>query len=377
MTDKKSVILTYLFSLIGGLFGLHHLYLGRTQHAILWCTTFGGFGLGFFYEFFFLINHYVHEANEDQYIIDKYKLKMIQRKSPSFEIFRFCGQFIISIFYGFITFYAFPDTWHVQPLLSLFSGSCSILAIAIGTQMVGTVGPRQCSFLWPFLGALLGLPFINASSPSFNLSAFLCSLFFEWKVEWNPTYFSELTITKSKESQCLKSTKRKRRHFIRRCLSYGFCIMLFSALFTSALYQNLQVDIKGQRVKVKDVLNDFFKSQEFILLYQQLFNILRQLWIFYLRYGVKGIWTQIWMAFDSENEKQAYETLNLHYDASQKQIEYQCRTLSRQWHPDRHRDVKEKQKAENIFMNIQQACDRLSNERKRRQLLNTQKRENP
>jgi hypothetical protein len=28
-------------------------------------------------------------------------------------------------------------------------------------------------------------------------------------------------------------------------------------------------------------------------------------------------------------------------------------------------------------MNIQQACDRLSNERKRRQLLNTQKRENP
>jgi len=28
-------------------------------------------------------------------------------------------------------------------------------------------------------------------------------------------------------------------------------------------------------------------------------------------------------------------------------------------------------------MNIQQACDRLSNERKRRQLINTQKRENP
>jgi hypothetical protein len=30
-----------------------------------------------------------------------------------------------------------------------------------------------------------------------------------------------------------------------------------------------------------------------------------------------------------------------------------------------------------MFMNIQQACDRLSNERKRRQLINTQKRENP
>jgi len=30
-----------------------------------------------------------------------------------------------------------------------------------------------------------------------------------------------------------------------------------------------------------------------------------------------------------------------------------------------------------MFMNIQQACDRLSKERKRRQLINTQKRENP
>jgi hypothetical protein len=30
-----------------------------------------------------------------------------------------------------------------------------------------------------------------------------------------------------------------------------------------------------------------------------------------------------------------------------------------------------------IFMNIQQACNRLSDERRRRQTLNTQKRENP
>ena len=37
----------------------------------------------------------------------------------------------------------------------------------------------------------------------------------------------------------------------------------------------------------------------------------------------------------------------------------------------------EKKKAEVTFINIQQACDRLSNERQRRQRLNTQKRENP
>jgi hypothetical protein len=33
----------------------------------------------------------------------------------------------------------------------------------------------------------------------------------------------------------------------------------------------------------------------------------RELWKFYLQYGFKGIWTQIWMAIDSESERQAYE----------------------------------------------------------------------
>ena len=180
--------------------------------------------------------------------------------------------------------------------------------------MVGTVGPRRCSFLWPLLGAFLGLPLIvsrnESSSPSFNLSAFLCSLFFEWQVEWNPTYFSKLIITK--ESQCSIPPKRKRRHFVQRCLVFGLGIMIFGTVFTSAVYQNLHVDIKGRRVKVKDVLSEFFKSQEFLLLYQQMLNILRQLWTFYLRHGLKGIWTQIWMVLDSESEKQAYE---VRYDA--------------------------------------------------------------
>jgi DnaJ family protein C protein 22 len=92
MSDTKSLILSYIFSLIGGLFGLHHLYLGRTQHALLWLTTLGGFGIGFIYEFFFLINKYVQEANNDRLILIEYKLKMQQRKSPAFEIFRLCGR---------------------------------------------------------------------------------------------------------------------------------------------------------------------------------------------------------------------------------------------------------------------------------------------
>ena len=95
MNENKSLLLTYLFSLIGGLFGLHHLYLGRTQHAFLWLTTFGGCTIGFIYEFLFLIKDYVHEANNENSIVDEYKLKMIRRKSPALEISRLCGKILI------------------------------------------------------------------------------------------------------------------------------------------------------------------------------------------------------------------------------------------------------------------------------------------
>ncbi len=171
--------------------------------------------------------------------------------------------------------------------------------ILLGTQIAGTLGPRQCSFIWPLLGAILGMPFLvwrSDLSPSFNIPAFLSSWIFEWKIEWNPTYFHET------------QPKRKRRgHFMKHCLIFGLGVIVFSAIFTSTIYHNLQVDIKGRRVRIKDVLTDFFKSQELVLLYQQISNIVRELWKFYLQYGFKGIWTQIWMAIDSESERQAYE----------------------------------------------------------------------
>lgn len=282
------------------------------------------------------------------------------------------------------------------------------LGILLGTQLVGTLGPRQCSFVWPLLGAALGMPFIvwsKEGSPSFNAAGLLSSLIFEWKIEWNPAYFPELPAVQSKDSP---APKRKRRRFIQRCLIVAFGALIFGTIFTSALYQNLQVDIKGRRVKVKDVLLDFFKSQEFVLLYQQLWNVLRQLWTFYLKHGLKGIWTQIWMALDSESDKQAFEvgTTDVWHDhlvllgfesslrcfakrdriamphlvaavASGSISGKSPRPYSQRFAPlsFRSQDLQEKQKAERLFISIQQACDRLSTERKRRQLLNTQKRE--
>ena len=178
--------------------------------------------------------------------------------------------------------------------------------ILLGTQLTGTLGPRQCSFIWPLLGAMLGIPFLISSgdgSPSFNIVAFLSCWIFEWKIDWDPEYFPK----KPESDSSSKKVKRHRRHIIKRCLIFGTGAMVFGIILTSALYQNLQVDIRGERVKIKDVIAEFFKSQEFILLYQQLLSVMKELYAFYLQFGFKGIWTQIWAALDYESDKQAYE----------------------------------------------------------------------
>ncbi|CAF3629181.1 unnamed protein product [Rotaria sordida] len=378
MSNMKHTGFAYFFALIGGLFGLHHLYLGRTQHALLWFTTFGGFGIGILYELLFSIKKYVREANSDNIILDEYEKKMQEQKSPAFEFIRFCGQYITALFYGVITYYAFPDTWLQKTYPSLIIGLSSAFAIALGTQLVGTLGPRRCSFIWPLLGALLGAPFLiwnGDASPSFNIVAFFSCCIFEWKIDWDKEYFS--TKVEKETSLSSKKKERKRRHIIKRCLILGFGACIFCTILTSTIYQNLQVDINGERVKIKDVIANFFKSQEYIQLCQQLSSVVQQLYAFYLQFGFKGIWTQIWAALDYESDKQAFEVLGIDPKASQKAIEIQCRTLSRKWHPDRYRDPEAKQEAEIKFMNIQQACNRLSTERKRRHEINTQKRENP
>uniref|UniRef100_G3P337 DnaJ homolog subfamily C member 22 n=1 Tax=Gasterosteus aculeatus TaxID=69293 RepID=G3P337_GASAC len=45
-TMVKSVMVAYALWAVGGPVGLHHLYLGRDSHALLWMLTLGGFGFG-------------------------------------------------------------------------------------------------------------------------------------------------------------------------------------------------------------------------------------------------------------------------------------------------------------------------------------------
>lgn len=68
----KSIFLTYVLWLVGGFFGLHHIYLERDDQAFLWWCTLGGYvGCGWFRDIFH-IPEYVADANEDKKFMEKH-----------------------------------------------------------------------------------------------------------------------------------------------------------------------------------------------------------------------------------------------------------------------------------------------------------------
>lgn len=68
----KSMFVTYVLWLIGGFFGLHHVYLERDAQAFLWWCTLGGYaGCGWLRDIFH-IPEYVADANEDKKFMEKH-----------------------------------------------------------------------------------------------------------------------------------------------------------------------------------------------------------------------------------------------------------------------------------------------------------------
>lgn len=71
-SGKKSTVLTYFLWLVGGVFGLHHIYLGRDAQAFIWWCTLGGYiGCGWIRDLFY-IPKYVADVNEEETFVRKH-----------------------------------------------------------------------------------------------------------------------------------------------------------------------------------------------------------------------------------------------------------------------------------------------------------------
>lgn len=91
---KKSKFRAYLLWLFGGLFGAHHVYLGRDDQAFVYISTFGGYmGLGWLRDIY-RIPAYVADANDDPAFIEDFKRKVKTNRKVNtrgeLKIFRHC-----------------------------------------------------------------------------------------------------------------------------------------------------------------------------------------------------------------------------------------------------------------------------------------------
>lgn len=84
---KKSKFWAYLLWLFGGLFGAHHVYLGRDDQAFVYISTFGGYmGLGWLRDIY-RIPAYVADANDDPVFIKDFKAKVIANQKVNIHAF--------------------------------------------------------------------------------------------------------------------------------------------------------------------------------------------------------------------------------------------------------------------------------------------------
>lgn len=129
----KGLLMTYALWAVGGPAGLHHLYLGRDSHALLWMLTLGGGGLGWLWEFWKLPS-FVAQANRAQG-----QRHSSGRGTPPLSPIRFAAQMIVGIYFGLVALISlsFMASFYIVGLP---------LAVGLGVLLVAAVGNQTSDF---------------------------------------------------------------------------------------------------------------------------------------------------------------------------------------------------------------------------------------
>lgn len=138
----KKLLVTIALWALGGPAGLHHLYLGRDNHALLWMLTLGGFGVGWLWELW-LLPGWVAQANSTS---DHHP-----DEHPPLSPVRFFGQALVGIYFGLVAFIG----------LSTLPGFYFIalpLAVGLGVYLVSEIGDQASDLHGTLLAAFVTAP---------------------------------------------------------------------------------------------------------------------------------------------------------------------------------------------------------------------------
>ncbi|KAK5863564.1 hypothetical protein PBY51_000587 [Eleginops maclovinus] len=325
----KSVIVTYVLWAMGGPLGLHHLYLGRDSHALLWMLTLGGFGFGWVREVI-RIPAYVGEANQDAEKDRKTRPTMVL---PPVSPVRFLGQMFVGIYFGTVALIGLNS-------LSFFYLIVLPLSVGAGVHLVSCIG-QQSSDLRKTLTTCLITSSIFYGS---NLSPLPISL---------AASVTAASHRRHKHRPPPGSTQKLGPRIYR----LGLAWLAFSAPLGYCIFHNTTATLYYLSDCVAALLDLFWflpwlrNVFEYILLMPY-----RLLCVITGGGYYEDAWRrvlEILLKEYTEKEKEALRVLSLEVEASIEDISRSYRELARTWHPD-HNPSKD---AEAMFVKINEAYE--------------------
>ena len=226
--------IAYIFWALGGLFGLHHIYLGRVTHAIFFNMTFAFCGLGWIYDFFH-IPQYVKQANSDPIYLGLLRKKIKER--PPASVPRALSLYAAAYFFSHLSLAVLGP---FEPIEARIGGNLETLPISwiIATNFVQTVGillgcllinsiggQRTVSRWYLYLPILIGtlgdiiLAYVAGARMLIMCRALFPTLFYLRSCEWLPTCANP-------KPRYFTSLGRFLRLFLQYLLATSACVIL-------------------------------------------------------------------------------------------------------------------------------------------------------
>ncbi|XP_071585558.1 dnaJ homolog subfamily C member 22 [Heliangelus exortis] len=311
----KRLLVAYGLWALGGPLGLHHIYLGRDSHALLWMLTLGGFGAAWLWDFWH-IPGWVATANGTQVPGDR------GGTPPALSPLRLLGEVAVGTYFGLVAALGMPG---VPGLLA------QPLAVGLGVQLVASVGDQ------------------TTEVPSTLAASFLASVFFQGRVlAVLPSSLAASLAAQRHRRYKHRDTSRPR--LAARLYHLGLACLVFATPFACR-------GLRGAAGVLGTLLSLPRAATELLIL------PLRAGWLLAEGMGMAGgsRGREGGDGFErssrSERQQWAYEVLGLPLGSSPEDVHRSYRELVKLWHPDHNRERAEE--AERRFIELQEAYEEL------------------
>lgn len=258
---------------------MHHLLLERDSHAILWLTTFDGFGIGLLRDMW-RIPTYVDEYNSEFYHMAMLRAQA-RRGGRPWSLVRLVGQYTVGIWYGTVLSCVPPETWSLalaesESVPRELRGVLDIHIIAglvgmsMGVWLVGNLerhvqaGHISFVLMGAFLGQLVRVNLIPgmemgpleageaASLQGYNtLGAMLA---FYLSSSWHPALFSDDGLKDGKRGLCRRLT------VVLGCATAFWVLAGFGAYDKASITVTDKTTGQPQTVRVKEMVSNILAS---------------------------------------------------------------------------------------------------------------------